>query len=199
MIIIENTPTIETKRLILRKFTEDDVNDFLEIMSDEEVNTFLPWYTLTSTSEAREKLQKNYLSYYNKYSAYRYEICLKEDNKPIGYVVLSDSESFDLGYGLRKEFWHKGIITEATRVVVERIKNMGYAYITATHDVNNPRSGKVMKKLGMEYKYSYVEQWQPKDISVTFRMYQLNFDRNNDFTYMEYWNRYNNHFIERDL
>ena len=127
MIIIENTPTIETKRLILRKFTEDDVNDFLEIMSDEEVNTFLPWYTLTSTSEAREKLQKNYLSYYNKYSAYRYEICLKEDNKPIGYVVLSDSESFDLGYGLRKEFWHKGIITEATRVVVER--KIGRAHV----------------------------------------------------------------------
>jgi [ribosomal protein S5]-alanine N-acetyltransferase len=199
MIIIENTPTIETERLILRKFTEDDVNDFLEIMSDREVNTFLPWYTLTKISEAREQLQKNYLNYYNKSSAYRYAICLKEDNKPIGYVVLSDSESFDFGYGLRKEFWHKGIITEATSVVVERIKNMGYSYITATHDVNNPRSGKVMKKLGMEYKYSYVEQWQPKDISVTFRMYQLNFDKNNDFTYMEYWNRYNKHFIESDL
>lgn len=45
-----------------------------------------------------------------------------------------------------------------------------------------------MKKLGITYKYSYVEQWQPKDISTTFRMFQLNFDGNEEQTYMEYWN-----------
>lgn len=56
-------------------------------------------------------------------------------------------------------------------------------YITATHDVNNPRSGNVMKRLGMLYKYSYIEQWQPKNIPVTFRMYQLNFNKNDEFVY----------------
>ena len=56
-----------------------------------------------------------------------------------------------------------------------------------------------MKKIGMEYKYSYVEQWQPKDISVTFRMYQLNFDGNKKRTYMKYWDTYQEHFIEDNL
>lgn len=52
-------------------------------------------------------------------------------------------------------------------------------YITATHDVNNTRSGEVMRKLGMKCQYSYEEQWQPKDFLVTFRMYQLNLDGKN--------------------
>lgn len=35
-----------------------------------------------------------------------------------------------------------------------------------------------MKRLGMKYCYSYREQWQPKNISVVFRMFQLNLKEN---------------------
>ena len=48
----------------------------------------------------------------------------------------------------------------------------------------------------MEYKYSYTEQWQPKNFSVTFRMYQLNFDGQNDRVYKKYWDTYGTHFVE---
>ena len=41
-----NTPTIETERLILRKFTLDDLEAIYQIYSDEEVNRFLPWFPL---------------------------------------------------------------------------------------------------------------------------------------------------------
>lgn len=195
----ENSPVIETHRLILRKFTPEDVNDFFEIMSDKEVNVYLPWFPLSTTEEALTFLTDRFLTYDIKPSAYRYAICLKEDNKPIGYVCLSESESHDFGYGLKKEFWHRGIVTEAAKAVMKKIIDAGYPYITATHDVNNPRSGEVMKKLGMVYKYSYVEQWQPKDIPVTFRMYQLNFDGKDERTYMEYWDKYADHFVEQKL
>lgn len=197
ILILENTPTIETQRLILRKFTENDLMSLLELLSDAEVNTFLPWFPLKTKAEAMVFLERDYISYYSKPSAYRYAICLKGDSKPIGYVVLSDNESHDLGYGLKKEFWHRGIATEAATSIIERVGKAGYLYITATHDVKNPHSGEVMKKLGMTYRYTYVEQWQPKDIPVTFRMYQLNFDGDEDRTYMEYWNVRDTHFIEK--
>lgn len=105
-------------------------------------------------------------------------------------------EHHDFGYGLRKEFWHQGIVTEASKAVVEQIKKDGLPYITATHDRNNPRSGNVMQKVGMKYCYSYEEQWQPKDIPVVFRMYQLNFDGNHNFVYKKYWDMFSNHFVE---
>ena len=194
----ENTPTLETQRLILRKFTKDDLPAFWEIMKDKEVNTFLPWFPLETEQEATDFLTNRFLTYSENPFACRYAVCLKENNIPIGYVWLSDSENHDFGYGLKKEFWHKGIITEAAETVVEWLKNSGLPYITATHDVNNPRSGAVMKKLSMTYKYSYLEQWQPKNIPVTFRMYQRNFDENAQ-TYMEYWNKYQEHFVEANV
>ena len=48
-----NTPQLETERLILRKFMENDTEALYLILSDEEVNTFLPWFPLKSIEEAR--------------------------------------------------------------------------------------------------------------------------------------------------
>ena len=48
----------------------------------------------------------------------------------------------------------------------------------------------------MTYRYSYKEQWQPKNLPVIFRMYQLNLNGNNDFVYKKYWDMSDNHFIE---
>ena len=108
-------------------------------------------------------------------------------------------EAHDFGYALRKEFWHQGIVTEAAKAVIEQVKKDGLPYITATHDRNNPRSGGVMRNIGMKYQYSYEEQWQPKNIPVVFRMYQLNFDGNQERVYKKYWDAYEMHFIETDL
>jgi RimJ/RimL family protein N-acetyltransferase len=190
----ENTPTITTERLILRKFTPDDAEALFDILKDVEVNTFLPWFPLKSLDEAKQFLQRHFSDCYEKPSAYRYAVCLKADDRPIGYVCLADDESRDFGYCIKREHWHKGIATEAAGAVAERIKNAGCAYITATHDVNNPRSGEVMKKLGMVYKYSFVEQWQPKNLPVTFRLYQRNF--NGDGTYAAYWDTADRRFVE---
>ena len=144
-------------------------------------------------------LERQFAVKYAQKCAYNYAICIKEDNYPIGYVNVTTNHSHDLGYGLRKEFWHKGIVTEASKALVELLKKDGIPYITATHDKNNPRSGNIMQQLGMKYCYSFKEQWQPKNILVTFRMYQLNFDGQENRVYKKYWNLYDEHFIETEI
>ena len=195
----DNTPTLETERLILRKFTESDKEALFNIYKDEEVNTYLPWFPLKSLEEVETFFKNHYEEVYKQPEGYKYAICLRTDHVPIGYVNVSMDDNHDLGYGLRKEFWHRGIVTEASRAVIEQVKKDGFLYVTATHDVKNPRSGEVMKKLGMRYMYSYEEQWQPKDILVTFRMYQLNFDGQNERVYQKYWDTSAVHFIEKDV
>lgn len=192
-----NTPVLETERLILRRFTESDIEALFLILKDEEVNTFLPWYPVKDMEEAEKFYEERYVSKYAQPQGYAYAICLKEDNFPIGYIKVDMEEHHDFGYGLRKEFWHNGIVTEAGKAVVRKVKKDGLPYITATHDINNPRSGNVMQRVGMIYRYSYEEQWQPKDFPVIFRMYQLNFDGNNNFVYKKYWNESDNHFVEQ--
>ena len=196
---IDNTSKIETNRLILRKFTKDDAGAFFNIINDEEVNTYLPLLPFKTVEEAKNYLQEKYLNEYSKPIVFKYAICLKTENVPIGYVNLSDNDSYDLGYGLGKNYWHNGIVTEACKALVEQIRKTSIPYITATHDVNNPRSGNVMKNIGMLYQYSYEEQWQPKDKLVTFRMYQLNFLCKKENTYKKYWNKYPVHFVEENV
>lgn len=191
-----NTPRLETKRLILRRFREEDADALLLILRDPEVNTFLPWFPLQTRDEAAAFLREHYLKAYEQPRSNSYAICLKEDDAPIGYAKVDEGEAFDLGYGLRREFWHRGIVTEAAGAVLEQAKRSGVPFLTATHDVNNPRSGAVMKKLGLSYRYSYEEQWQPKDFPVVFRMYQMNFDRDPDWVYRAYWEKYPKHFVE---
>lgn len=194
-----NTPKLETEKLILRKFTQDDLHALYEIYSDRDVNKFLPWFPLENEGEVKSLFEEKYAAVYSEPQGYAYAICLRSDNYPIGYIKVDMNDSYDLGYGLRKEFWHRGIVSEASQALAEQLKKDGIPYITATHDVNNPHSGGVMRKIGMEYKYSYEELWQPKNFLVTFRMYQLNLDGNKDRIYKKYWNTYEKHFVEENV
>lgn len=191
----ENTPTLETDRLILRKFNDNDIGDMFLLYSNEDVNKFLPFFPLKTRNEVENYLYNSILPFYKKDIAYNYAISQKADNRVIGYVHINDiGNSNDIGYALRKEFWHKGITSEACAAIIERLKKVSFPFITATHDIHNPYSGEVMKKIGMSYRYYYKEQWQPKNILVTFRMYQLNLD-GIERTYTEYQKKYP-YFIE---
>lgn len=190
-----NTPTLTTERLTLRRFTEGDLGALFRILRDGTVNEFLPWYPVKDIAETKQFYEERYAAKYARPRAYAYAICLKGDG-PVGYINVDTEEPYDLGYGLLREFWHRGIVTEAARAVIEQVKKDGLPYITATHDRNNPRSGGVMRNVGMEYCYSYEEQWQPKGISVVFRMYQLNFD-GSGFVYKKYWEESKDRFVEK--
>ena len=192
--IYENTPTIETKRLILRRFEDKDAQDLFEIMSDKEVNIYLPWFPFENLQDSIDYIEK-YKEFYKKEWGYKYAIELKSEQRVIGYIHLSDKDGSDLGYGLNKTYWNKGYVTEGCLALINRIKDIGLDFITATHDRFNLPSGEVMKKIGMTYMYSYEERWMPKDFDVVFRMYQLNF-KEGVSPYMYYWNNYENHFKE---
>ena len=188
---------LNTQRLIIRKFYIDDTESLFSILSDEEVNKYLPWFPFKSLEDTKNHLVNFYLKTNDNNNFYRYAVCLKENNIPIGYIHFeNNNDNNDFGYGLKKEYWNKGIITEAAKTVMEELKRNNVKYITATHDRNNIASGEVMKKIGMTYKYSYEELWQPKNFLVVFRMYQLNLDDNKERVYKGYLEKYSNHFIE---
>lgn len=67
-----NTPTLKTERLILRKFTEQDMEALLLILQDEEVNRFLPWYPVKSMEETIKFYEERYASKYAQPQAYAY-------------------------------------------------------------------------------------------------------------------------------
>ena len=105
-----NTPILKTERLILRKFTQDDMESLYQIYSDEEVNQFLPWFALKNMDEARTFFEERYAAKYAQPQAYAYAICLKKDNYPIGYIKV-DMEEHLKSNGSQKIYWlHSGCI-----------------------------------------------------------------------------------------
>lgn len=185
---------IETNRLILRHFTATDLDALYQLLSDREVNTFLPWFPVKDLAETQEFFTQHLAE-----QKYCFALCRQGTDYPIGYVNIATDDSHDLGYALSKAYWHQGFITEACNAVIPILKAQALPYITATHDRNNPKSGAVMQRIGMKYCYSYQEQWQPKNFPVVFRLYQLNLDGQNDRIYRQYWHQYAEHFIETGL
>ena len=92
--------------------------------------------------ETRKFYEERYALKYVQPQAYAYAICLKEDNFPIGYVNVDMEKHHDFGYGLRQEFWHRGIVTEAGKAVIEQVKTDGLPYI-------RQRTIKTTREVGM--------------------------------------------------
>lgn len=150
------TVTLETERLILRPFQLEDASDMYHNWAGSKLVTkFLGWPAHTSVEESRKILDtwvKNYAD--PKY----YEWCLesKENNQAIGsmgVVKVDESiEAVEIGYCIGESYWHKGMTAEALQAVVRFLfEQVGCNRISANHDINNPNSGKVMKKAGLQY------------------------------------------------
>ena len=200
---MQNSPKIETERFILRKFNDNDIDDLHEILKDEIVNTYLPWFVSKSVDDTKKFLEDRVYSKYKKEVSYFYAIEAKDSHKVVGYVDVTyidlNEKCGDLGYGIHQDYWKNGIASEVSLAMLKQLKEDGFAFITATCDQNNIGSGRVMQKCGMKYMYSYEERWQPKDILVVFRMYQINLDGNEKRIFKKYWDMYPNHFIEEKI
>ena len=192
------SPSIETERLLLRHFTEEDLDEFYRIFRDEDVLKYVPMYPVHSLEEAKKLLEDSYFKAYSRGAIDNYAICLKQNGqnpKIIGYIGINGGSFYELGYAILKEYWNRGLTTEAAAALLAKAKADGLPYVVATHDRENPASGRVMQKAGMTYRYSYNELWQPKNYWVTFRLYQidLNGEHSTDRTL---WNKYEDHFVE---
>lgn len=145
-----DAPKIETERLILRKITLDDAEDMYLYASDEEVTRYVIWDTHSSLSDTIEFIN-TFLSQYH----LPWGIELKENGKFIGtvhFVWWQPEHSAEIGYVLSREYWGKGLITEAARAIITfGFESMNLVRIQARCFLENKASERVMQKLGMSF------------------------------------------------
>ena len=119
-----NTPQLETQRLILRRFTEADREALLRIFSDGEANRFLPWFPVKSLEEALAFYKERYAPVYAKAQATPTP-SLPQGGQRCHWLRQRGDRGAGTCYGLRKEFWGQGIVTEASRAVLAQMKEDG--------------------------------------------------------------------------
>jgi RimJ/RimL family protein N-acetyltransferase len=146
---------IETERLWLRRFTLDDVDDSWEMNRQPEVRRYLPGEGGPSRQQVRRLIEENTLADYQKYGFGRLAIIHKADQRFIGFTglkYLPDMDEVDVGYRLRREYWGRGLATEATRPAIAwGFQRLQLPRVIAMAMVGNKASIRVMQKLGMSY------------------------------------------------
>ena len=151
------TRKLETERLILRRFAPGDAAAMYENWaSDDDVTKFLTWPTHKSPEVSRRVLA-DWLSRYAQKDYYNWAIVLKEQgDRPIGAISVvqlwEKTGTAHIGYCIGKQWWHRGIMSEALKAVMDFLfDTVDAKRIESRHDPRNPNSGKVMQKCGMKY------------------------------------------------
>ena len=148
-------PVIETPRLILRKMTMQDAMDVYHYARDPEVARHVLWDAHQSIWETRAYIRFLLYQYRNGEPG-SWGIVLKETGRvvgTIGYMSYSpDNSTVEIGYSLSRELWGKGLMTEALdAVIAETFRVLQLHRIEAMHFTDNPASGRVMAKCGMQH------------------------------------------------
>ena len=147
---------METKRLILRPFKIEDADDmFNNWASNDNVTKYLTWPTHTNI-EITKFILSEWVKTYEDIKTYHWAIVLKQTNEVIGDISIVGMDesiaSCELGWCMSEKYWGQGIMPEAALKVRDFLfDEVGFNRVSARHDTNNPKSGRVMEKIGMKY------------------------------------------------
>ena len=148
---------LETERLILRPWRQEDAEDLYTYAGDPEVGPPAGWPPHTDAENSREIICL-VLS-----APETYAVCLK-NGKPVGSVGLKLQGSTDmtdradeceLGYWIGRPYWGQGLIPEASRVLLRHaFEDLGMRAVWCGYYEGNEKSRRVQEKLGFRYHHT---------------------------------------------
>ena len=151
------TQTLQTDRLILRRFVESDAEAMFQNWASSAENlTYVTWDPHSDVEVTRNSI-RNWVSSYVNPNYYKWAICLKEKpEQVIGDISIvemnEDDSSCEIGYVLGKNYWSRGLMTEALKAILDFcFTQAGFQKVRARYASLNPASGRVMEKAGMSY------------------------------------------------
>ena len=173
---MNRTKLFETERLVLRRFEKSDAeNMFKNYCNDDEVTKYLRWKSHKTVEDTISYVENFVLPDYENEFVYRWAIVLKDIGEVIGCIDVVEldnkKKSVELGWVIGKEYWGRGIMPEAGIVVRDYLFDEGFVRVSAHHNVENKKSGRVMEKIGMTYegrlhKYSFNNEGELVDVDV---------------------------------
>jgi len=174
---MKNFPIIETKRLILRRPKTKDLDTVYEIQSDPEVMRYYGVLPYDSSEKAQKHLDW-LLSLHNENKGLRPIITIKGEDHYIGDVGYYDYEKrhnrAEIGYILGKNYWGKGIMSEALEaMLIYGFNVMGLNRVQALIDPRNMASLRLVEKFCFQYEGTFREYECEYGEYIDLGMYSL--------------------------
>jgi len=146
---------IETERLFLRKFRQDDAGLIYQLNSDPEVTRYT-CDPVFDQGQAARILNQVILPQYDLYHCGRWAVHLRSNYEFIGWCGLKyipERDEIDLGYRFLKEFWRRGYATESALACLNYgFDQLNFNRIIARALPENHASIRVLEKCGMQYR-----------------------------------------------
>ena len=146
---------METERLILRPWTDEDAETLFLFASDKDVGPAAGWRPHGSVGESREII-KRILAVGETYA-----IVPKNREIPVGSIslmfapdsdVAGSEKECELGYWIGKPFWGQGLVPEAGREMLRHaFEDLGMECVWGLYHDGNVKSKRVQEKLGLKY------------------------------------------------
>lgn len=149
--------TLETSRLLMREFREEDAIGMYELNNDPDVIRYTGDDPFASVESALDFIRK--YDAYTKAGCGRLTILLKGTMRYAGWCGLKydpASSETDLGFRLHKQFWNKGYATEASLRCLEfGFMELKLDKIIGRAMQENKASINVLKKVGMTFEKEF--------------------------------------------
>ncbi len=144
---------LETERLLLREWIQEDAAHLLELNRDPEVIRYTGDGPFASEEDALALIHG--YDHYEQYGMGRWAVVRREDLAFLGWCgikFLSASEEFDVGYRFLKKYWGKGYATEAALACLEYgFKKLHLPQVVGRAMKDNLGSIRVLEKIGLLY------------------------------------------------
>ena len=170
-------PTLYTDKLILRRITIEDAQDFFEIRSNLELMSALdkePFKNLEELLSFFEQIEAGI----NSNKSIAWAVCLKDDNRMIGHVGYHKidfvNHRAEIGYALLPKFQNKGLCSEALKAILDVAFNQ-FNFHSLEADVNpaNNPSIKLITKMGFVKEAHFRENYFFKNTFLDSAIYSL--------------------------
>lgn len=149
---------LETERIILRPWEENDAEDLYNFAKDPRIGPIAGWPPHTSVENSREII-KTILS-----AKETYAVILRSNGKAvgsIGFKFCKDSNldmqenEAEIGYWIGVPYWGQGFIPEAANELLRYgFQILGLEKIWCGYFAGNNKSWRVQEKCGFVYKYT---------------------------------------------
>jgi RimJ/RimL family protein N-acetyltransferase len=156
---------LETERLVLRRFSGDDVDNLVELDSDPDVMRFINGGRPTPRHEIENEVLPAFLGYYERFAGYGFWAAVeKSTGRFVGWFHLRPAEGaageVELGYRLCRSAWGKGYATEGSRALIQKaFAELGVQRVFASTMVVNIASRRVMEKAGLRFVRTFHQPW----------------------------------------
>ena len=149
---------LETERIYLRPWQEEDAKELYKYASNPNVGLNAGWPVHTSVENSKYII-KNVLS-----KPYTYAVILKSSNMPIGSIGLLfrdasnieiQEDEAELGYWIGEPYWGQGLIPEAANKLLEyAFEELKLNRIWCGSLLDNHKSARVQEKCGFKYAFT---------------------------------------------